>query len=411
MSKPTEDTVVEIQDLDLEAILNPGAASVMLPDEPKKNIFSKTSGEDLSFLNTKKEDTPPAAATTTTELDDEGTIKVTTVSSTEIDELINEDDTQKTNTGRPKMEKNGLIELATSLIEKKLLVPFDDDKPLEKYTIQDFQELFEANDEDKKNRLREEVATEFWTNLPEEVQYAGKYLAEGGQDLKGLFRTLAAVEEVRQLDPTNDHDQKNIVRSYLQSTNFGTPEEIEEEIDSWEDRGELEAKAKKFKPKLDALSEKQVQYKLQQQAKLRDQQSKQAQMYMDNIYKTLEPAELNGLKLDKKTQNLLFSGLVQPNYPSVSGKQTNLLGHLLEKYQFVEPNHGLVAEALWLLADPDGYKNRVRENTKKEVVADTVRKLKSEEKAKIASHVEDEEIETPRPTNRIPRATKDFFKR
>jgi hypothetical protein len=408
MSKSSEDTVVEIQDLDLEAILNPGAASVMLPEEPKKNIFSQPSGEDLSFLNKKEEDTPPAA--TTTELDENGEIKITPVSSSEIDDLINDDDTQKANTGRPKVEKNGLIELANSLIEKKLLVPFDDDKPLEKYTVQDFQELFEANDEDKKNRLRDEVATEFWSNLPEEVQYAGKYLAEGGQDLKGLFRTLAAVEEVKALDPTNEHDQKNIVRSYLQSTNFGTPEEIEEEIDSWEDRGELEAKANKFKPKLDALSEKQVQYKLQQQAKLRDQQGKQAQMYMDNIYKTLEPAELNGLKLDKKTQNLLFSGLVQPNYPSVSGKQTNLLGHLLEKYQFVEPNHGLVAEALWLLADPDGYKNRVRENTKKEVVADTVRKLKSEEKAKIASHVEDEEVEA-RPTNRIPRATKDFFKR
>ena len=28
---------------------------------------------------------------------------------------------------------------------------------------------------------------------------------------------------------------------------------------------------------------------------------------------------------------MLYNGLVQPNYPSVSGTNTNLLGHLLEK--------------------------------------------------------------------------------
>jgi hypothetical protein len=63
-------------------------------------------------------------------------------------------------------------------------------------------------------------------------------------------------------------------------------------------------------------------------------------------------------------QGLLFSGLVQPNYPSISGKPTNLLGHLLEKYQFVEPRHDLIAEALWLLADPNGYKGKVKRSRK-----------------------------------------------
>ena len=117
-------------------------------------------------------------------------------------------------------------------------------------------------------------------------------------------------------------------------------------------------------------------------------------------------------QLKKKTQNLLFAGLVQPNYQSVSGKQTNLLGHLLEKYQFVEPNHGLVAEALWLLADPDGYKNKVREITKKEVVSDTVRKLKTEEGKRLPSHVSEEETDdkTKKPAG-IPRPSQNFFKR
>ena len=213
------------------------------------------------------------------------------------------------------------------------------------------------------------------------------------------------------MDPANEGDAKHIVRSYLQATNFGTVEEIEEEITAWEDRGEIEAKATKFKPKLDAMTERQVAHKLQQQEALRRQQAEQAQHYMDSVYRILEPGDLNGIKLDRKTQNLLFTGLTQVNYPSVSGRPTNLLGHLLEKYQYVEPNHSLLSEALWLLADPDGYKSKVRENNKKEVVAETVRKLKSEEKNKIASYTPDDEA----PAKTGPRLTRPnnsgFFKR
>jgi hypothetical protein len=62
-----------------------------------------------------------------------------------------------------------------------------------------------------------------------------------------------------------------------------------------------------------------------------------------------------------------------------------MLGHLLEKYQFVEPRHDLIAEALWLLADPDGYKGKIKEQGSKKTVEDTVRKLKTEESRKISS--------------------------
>jgi hypothetical protein len=105
---------------------------------------------------------------------------------------------------------------------------------------------------------------------------------------------------------------------------------------------------------------------------------------------------------------MLYSGLVQPNYPSISGKPTNLLGHLLEKYQYVEPNHALIAEALYLLADPDGYKAKVRENGKVEQVKETVRALKTAEGDKKASTtvVEKDEVKT----RTIPR-NDNFFKR
>jgi hypothetical protein len=93
---------------------------------------------------------------------------------------------------------------------------------------------------------------------------------------------------------------------------------------------------------------------------------------------------------------MLYSGLVQPNYPSISGKPTNLLGHLLEKYQFTEPRHDLIAEALWLLSDPNGYKNKVREQGSRTATEKVVRQLKTEEARKITSSVQHEKEEPTR---------------
>ena len=188
-----------------------------------------------------------------------------------------------------------------------------------------------------------------------------------------------------ELDASNVNHQGEIARQYLTATNFGTAEEIEAEIQDWADIERLEKKAKQFKPKLDKMQEKMVANKLAEQEQKKVQQEQAAAQYMDNVYTTLSQGKLGDIKLDRKLQNHLYSGLVQPNYPSISGKPTNLLGHLLEKYQFVEPRHDLIAEALWLLSDPDGYKNKVKSLGSQEAVADTVRKLKTAQSKKISS--------------------------
>ena len=399
----TTTTLSEV-DINLDEILGtPGAENVMLPStaEAKPNMFT-SKPVDTSFLDKPdtEEDKPSENA-----------------AAQQLDEIVNEDietdDTEKASTGRPRVDKNGVIELANKLIEKGLILPFDEDKPLDKYTLQDFEELIEANFQDREKKIKEQTPGEFFDSLPEELQYAAKYIADGGSDLKGLFRTLAGVEEVRNLDPKDENDAENIVRSYLHATRFGTAEDIEEEIDGWKDRNEIEAKANKFKPKLDAMQEQIVAQKLEQQEKMRKQQEAQAQYYMNSVYETLEPGDLNGVKLDKKTQAMLYSGLVQPSYPSISGRQTNLLGHLLEKYQYVEPNHGLIAEALWLLADPDGYKAKIKDSAKKETTEKHVRMLKTEQANKLASTSAEDSTDN-RPTKRasIARPSQGgFFKR
>jgi hypothetical protein len=395
-------TTVGQVDVNIDEIFGiPGAENVMLPEDGKeddkpKSLFSKEN-VDTTFL-----DNAPA----TPKEKEEAAEKKAEVEETiaELDGLIAQEE-EAGNKGRPKVDKSGLAELAAKMIEEGTLIGFDDDKPLEEYTTKDFRELFEANFQEREDKVRNDVPKEFFNSLPEELQYAAKYVADGGQDLKGLFRTLAHVEEMRQLDPSNEYDQAEIARQYLYATNFGTAEEIESEIQDWQDMDKLEQKANQFKPKLDRMQEEIIARQLAEQEDRKEQQQAAAKAYTDNVYSTLAAGDIGGIKLDKKTQGLLYSGLVQPNYPSISGKPTNLLGHLLEKYQFVEPRHDLIAEALWLLADPNGYKNRVREQGGRQATEKVVRQLKTEEARRSTASTQYEEPERRNTTTRAPQKT------
>lgn len=402
-----ETTTVEQVDIDLDTLLGtPGAENIMLPEDKKPSLFS-TGKLDTTFLDNPSPEGDPDPDKQTPQFAD--ILKDINPDDASLGaEPVIDSDEQKKTPGRSKIAKDGTVELVKKLIDSGKLVPFEDDKPIEEYTLGDFEELIEANFAERENKVRESTPQEFFESLPEELQVAAKYVADGGQDLKGLFKVLSQVEETMQLDPTVASDQERIVREYLLATNFGTPEEIDEEIDSWKDREELEAKANKFKPKLDAMQARVVQQKLAQQEDMKRKQAAQAQKYMSNVYETLKPGEINGVKLDRRTQEMLYSGLVQPNYPSISGRPTNMLGHLLEKYQYVEPRHDLIAEALWLLADPEAYKTKIREQGTKASTEKVVKLLKTEETRKTTSSpiIEKEEVKQ----RSIPRNS-NFFKR
>ena len=327
-----------------------------------------------------------------------------------IDEEPTEEETKKR--GRKKIE--GIADVFEKLIKSDKIVPFDDDKPLAEYSAKDWEELIDANLEEKANQVRKETPAKFFESLPDELKIAARYVFDGGKDLKGLFQTLAQVEETSTIDVKSERGQERVIQEYLSATGYGTAEEIAEEIEVWKDLGKLEQQALKFQPKLQKVQEKVVASKLKEQDLKKKQQEQASKDYMENVYNTLKDGALNDIKIDKKTQSMLYNGLVQPNYPSVSGRNTNLLGHLLEKYQFVEPNYALISEALWLLQDPDGYKSKIMEKGAQKTIEKTVRKLKTEQVNSGGSSlgVEQKEDSTGKRTSRkkLPRQ-QNIFKR
>ena len=161
------------------------------------------------------------------------------------------------------------------------------------------------------------------------------------------------------------------------------------------------------------MQEKIVVKKLEEQDLKKKQQEQASKKYMSSVYETLKEGTLGDIKVDRKTQAMLYNGLVQPSYPSVSGKNTNLLGHLLEKYQFVEPNYTLISEALWLLQDPEGYKAKIMDKGAQKSVEQTVRKLKTAAASNSSASlgIQEKENNKRKPAGKKLPRTNNIFKR
>lgn len=418
MAENTNEEVTQVSQADVnidELFALPGAENIMVPgaeeeDEKKPNIFSSTN-VDTSFLD-KPQPAKPAAKVETNAAETQEDSERSQEALEEFETLINQQE-DASGRGRKKVDKSGLVELASKMIEEGVLFPFDDDKPLEEYTAKDFRELFEANMKEKEQQLSQQIPQQIFQSMPGEMQYLMDYISKGGTDLKGMMQQLSQVNEAMELDPSDPSDQEIIVRQYLSLKGDMTQDEIEDEIATFKDMDRLEQKANQFKPKLEAVREKEVAKKIAEQEQQKQQQQAIANEFVDSVYGVLEKGELGGVKLDRKTQNMLYTGLVQPGYPSISGKPTNLLGHLLEKYQWVEPNHELIAEALWLLADPEGFKNKVKSQGSRAATEQTVRSLKTEEARRRGSAVveRDEDTVTNKPKKTIQRSNKNIFQR
>ena len=378
-------SVEEIDFDNLDDLLGiPSASAIIAPSESKPSVL-KSDKVDISFLDDIKDDD-------TESLKDPEVAKAV-VSSIVDDEFTggpndsNDDAEEKDKGGRPRLTKDAMIEAASRLIDKGVLQPFDDGKALADYTVDDFEELIQANIDSQTSEVAQNAPVQLFQQLPEEVQAVIHYALNGGQDIKSVFSQLAKAQETFDLDVTNENDQENIARQYLNVTGFGSVEEIEDEISVLKDRGDLAKYAERYKPKLDARQAEVIEKRLKDQQTAQVRKVDMEKKYHDVVYNTLNSNNLNGIPLNNKVQTMLYYGLTDTNkYQDTKGNPTNALGYLLEQHQFGEKaNPSLVAEALWLLADPINYRNSVKQLGANTANANTVRQLRTEEASRNTS--------------------------
>jgi len=377
-----KDQEISLEEID-DFLAIPGSENV--EDTSEKNVFSNDAADaEVIDEPTDKNQKP----------EDEDPDRVLNLEEDPKDETSDSEKTSKNKLRSNSKTGSEVSAVFSKLIEDKIIVPFDDEKPIADYTADDYKELLQANYEDIRTKERESVHDELKENLPEDLKYAIKYVEEGGKDLKLLFRQLSAIKETEELNP--DADAATIVKQYYQLTK---PELSEEEIDTdvrdLEDTGKLEKRAEMFKPKLIEKRQQMIDAQITKQENLRKTAMQMRQKFTDNVYDALKASEISGSKIDKQTRDYLFTELTDTKYKSVTGRPTNLLGKLIEEYQYSEkPRFDLIAEATWLLSKPDEYKAHIAKNAKNETIKNTVRTLKTEESRHIGNSNAFEEDES-----------------
>lgn len=295
--------------------------------------------------------------------------------------------TEPAKAGRPKTDKNLLVNYLKEKIEAKeyeTYEDYDEKVPLEEYLNKlpenEIKGLLDSNLKAKEDSMREELRKEVFESLPGSLQYAAAAVSRGAteHDLQDIYAALLRVEQSRALDITDENDQEIIALNYLQATNFGNAAIIKEQVEEWKAAGTLEKKAKTFKPALDNMQEQQVRYQLQQQEDYNRQQAELQQYYTQSVYTTLKKGEVGGLKLDKKKQQEFYDGLTNVRQSALTGKPVNSLGAKLEEIQFSDkPDFDLLVKVNWMLNDPKGYEDALIQLGKNVAATEIEKKLKS----------------------------------
>lgn len=269
--------------------------------------------------------------------------------------------------------KSVFVSALKDLMKEEVILPFEleegeKEKPIEEFTKKELIDLLKANQKRVKEQAEEAAPREFFDALPEELQYVASYVANGGKELNKVFRHLADKGAVKDIDVKTPEGQEQAIRMYLSATKWGTPEEIEEEVISLKDLpGALEKKANQFKPKLEGLKQQQIDREVKEAEMRNKAQLAAVAKYRETVYNTVSAGELNGIKITPSVQNMLFNGLVE----SVDG-----IRELLTKAN-VKTDMAHLSEVFWLLKDPKGYKETLKQAGATESTEDTVRKLKT----------------------------------
>lgn len=264
------------------------------------------------------------------------------------------------------------------LIEEGVLLGYEDeDDKIENYTEKEFKELLVDNIQNGVTEEVEKYIQGFWQGMPNEFQKAYAYIQNGGKDIVSFMSSLADQKKVEDLKIDTVENQRKVVRQYLKAKDFGTEEEIEDELEDYEASGRLEKKATTYYDKLKDIIEEKNAKLLKEQENTKKTLDEQRKVFDEELRTNLGAEKLNGVPISKETRNMIYNGFTNNNY-NVNGQKTNEFFSLVDKVS-KQKNKGVLLEAYWLLKDPLSYRKAVVEEIKKAVTEETLKKVKSEQ--------------------------------
>lgn len=251
-----------------------------------------------------------------------------------------------------------------------------------------FDELKELINENKKYEVEESKKAweaETLSDLSPQVKSIMEYAKAGGKDVTPLLEAWGTVESISQLNPNNVLDAEELVRYDLESKGLDQ-EDIEEQLDFLKSTGKITSKAAAIKPKLEEQEIGRIEQMEEMQRQRTAQLQANKQKYQTNMSKAIDTT-FN----DKTLSNTIKHSIFEPVYESAfrPGMKVTGFQRSLEEIQLDPTKNQHFAEVALLVSDRDKFFEVYGNKIKRDVTADTVKKLKF---AKSTNQTAEEEV-------------------
>lgn len=270
-----------------------------------------------------------------------------------------------------------LVSVVNELVEAGDLFPFEDGAPK---TIEEAKELIKLNLSETKKSTFDDVWKQKVETYSPQIQAILHYAEQGGGDVTPLLSAISEVEKNTNLDMETEAGQENVITEFLKLSEW-SDEDIKEEIETAKDLGKLKSKAEKFFPKLSQMNQQRIQMLMEEQTEREKQAQEARNRYLSTIKNTLDKDKLGEVKLSRQEKAMIWDGLTDVRHKSWSGQPTNLFFKKLEEMQAgdkVDYDHFL--EIVYHTLNRGAFKDKLREEIKTAETAETVRKLKTQER-------------------------------
>lgn len=376
-------------------IVSADQASEFFNDDVSVSLFSELAKSDEK--PSIKEDDSPAFPTNISDADEEESTSTTT--DTDDEETapslvapanITEREVNHTSLELPKEWREALEKEFNS--ENPSLIGWEgeDGKFVIPKTFDELKELINENKKYEVEESKKKWETENVEGLSPQVQSIMEYAKAGGKDVTPLLEAWATVESISQLNPNDASDAEELVRYDLESKGLDD-DDIEEQVDLLKSSGKIFQKAANLKPKL----EQQEVQRIAEMEALQKQRAEQLQQnkirYQNNMSQAIDKTFS-----DKNISSVIKHSIFEPVYESAFRPGMKVTGFQrgLEELQLDPNKNDHFAEVALLVSDRDKFFEVYGNKIKRDVTADTVKKLKF---AKSTNQTAEDEVSLNQP--------------
>ena len=216
-------------------------------------------------------------------------------------------------------EDNNFTALAKDLVKLGVFSAEDEEEEINIKTPEEFLERF--NIEKKKGAI--ETLDNFIGQFGEDYQNAFQAIFVKGADPKEYFNTFNSIQNFAEMDLTQESNQIAVVKQMLTDQGL-EPEDVESELESIKNYGDLENKSQKYHKVL--IKKEAVKLQSLEQESSRKLQAQQAakQQYQNNVQNVLtekvKTKEFDGIPINPKLAGELQDFLLVEKWKTPSGE-------------------------------------------------------------------------------------------